>query len=74
MSQADYNGLRRVVDEAWTRGFTVLNNFARAHMAEVAMAASLGLITTKVDKSTYGRVWRITSKGLRWLNETKELA
>jgi hypothetical protein len=50
-------------------GFTVMSDFAQRNMVYVAMAASLQLITTRVEKNTYGRVWRITSKGLRWLNE-----
>lgn len=49
-----------------------MSNFAQRNMAHVAMAASQHLITTQVDKTTYGRTWRITGKGLRWLNESKE--
>lgn len=39
----------------------------------VAMAASLGLITTREDKVTFTNIWRITGKGLRFLNETKDI-
>lgn len=38
------------------------------------MAASLQLITTRVNRDVFSREWQITNKGLRWLNETKELA
>jgi len=51
-----------------------MSDFAQRNMAIVAMAASQHLITTQQDKREYGRRWRITSKGLRWLNETKEHA
>lgn len=37
------------------------------------MAASLQLITTRVNAAVFSREWQITIKGLRWLNETKEL-
>ncbi len=52
-------------------GISLASDFARKHMAHVAMAASLQLLTTRVA-SEFGRKWRITSKGLRWLNEHKE--
>jgi uncharacterized tellurite resistance protein B-like protein len=71
LSQTERDRLRRIVEEAWRTGFTVMSDIAQAHMAEVAMAASLNLITTRIDKDQFGRVWRITTKGLRWLNEEK---
>lgn len=54
-------------------GLHVQGNFARAYAAEVALAASLGWITT-VDPNgqAYGRVWHITVAGLTALNN-KEL-
>jgi DNA (cytosine-5)-methyltransferase 1 len=36
-------------------------------------AASLALITTQTSPSSFGRDWRVTAKGLRWLNEMKEM-
>jgi hypothetical protein len=38
------------------------------------MAASLQLITTRVNRDVFSRTWQITAKGHRWLNEAKELA
>jgi hypothetical protein len=35
------------------------------------MAACKGLITTRVDKGVYGRVWLITAIGLRYINESE---
>ena len=49
-----------------------MSDFAQRNMAQVAMASSRSLITTQVDKTEFGRIWRITNKGLRWLNEQKE--
>lgn len=63
-----------MLTEAYRGGFTVQSGFARSHAEKVACAASLQLITTQADrKEVFGRDWRITSKGLRWLNEMKEM-
>jgi hypothetical protein len=47
------------------------SNFARKHTSVVAMASSMGLITTRISAQTYGNMWRVTSKGLRWINGEK---
>ena len=65
--------LLSVLEEAWLRGFTVQSNFARANAEVVAMASSLQLITTRINRDLFGCEWQVTSKGLRWLNENKEL-
>jgi hypothetical protein len=61
-----------LLDVAWREGFTVQSDLARQQAEVVAMAASLQLITTRVNRDVFSREWQITSKGLRWLNETKE--
>lgn len=66
-----YRKLLKVIDQAWSEGFTVQSYFARANAELVAMAASLALITTRVTATTFSRKWQVTSKGLRWLNESK---
>jgi hypothetical protein len=74
----DAPGLERqlltLLDEAWTTGFAVSSRYARENAELVAMAASLQLISTRVNRDVFSREWQITNKGLRWLNETKELA
>jgi hypothetical protein len=60
------------VNEAWVGGFSVQSLIARTHAEYVAMAASMQLITTQVGKAEFARMWRITNKGLRWLNEMKD--
>jgi hypothetical protein len=64
--------LRRVLENAWTTGFTVSSDFSRRHAEIIATAASLQLISTRVSGNEFGRNWQITAKGLRWLNEVKE--
>ena len=60
-----------VLLEANTRRLTVSSDFAREHAAIVAMAASQGLITTKIHLGLYGRYWVPTLLGLRLLNEVE---
>lgn len=72
MQQSELGGLLSVVKHAWLYGFSLQAGFARRNAAHVAMAASMQLISTQVEKAEYGRTWRVTSKGLRWLNEHKE--
>jgi hypothetical protein len=49
------------------------SNFARDNAPEIAMAASLGLITTKLHDPhlfvQFGQEWRLTTRGLMLLEE-----
>ena len=65
-------GLSRVVLEAHKSAFSVQSDFARREAELVAMAASLGLISTRVHRNIFSRHWRTTVKGLMFL-ETHEL-
>ncbi|BAF89594.1 hypothetical protein AZC_3596 [Azorhizobium caulinodans ORS 571] len=55
------------MQEAWLKPFMTKSNIAKAEADGVALAASLGLITTRVDATTFGRIWRVTPKGLSLL-------
>jgi hypothetical protein len=68
ISSTDH-GLLEVVLEAQRYGFTVKNDFARKHAEYVAMAASIGLISTRLFGNVYASEWRPTPKGLALLNE-----
>ena len=59
--------LFEVVLVAYKRSFSVQSDYARACAEHVAMAASLGYISTKVHNNVYSRDWRPTVKGLTWL-------
>jgi hypothetical protein len=65
--------LKPVLDTVYRASFRVQSEYARSNAELVACAASLGLITTQLESDVFGRDWRITAKGLRWLNEMKEL-
>lgn len=56
--------LTEVLRLAWTKGFSVSSDFARAHAPIVAAASSRGFITTRIDRNLYGTRWLITPKGL----------
>lgn len=58
-----------VLRRAWLKGFRTKSDFARMMADEVAVAASLGLITTKIGAHRFDRNWHITRKGLTFLGE-----
>lgn len=53
--------------KTFTSPFSVQSDFARARAQEIAALASMSLITTKVGKLEYGRIWRITEEGIETL-------
>jgi len=53
-----------VLDRAWRNPFTVKSDFARDGALHIAIAASEGFITTKVDTDSWGRRWCITEIGM----------
>ena len=56
--------LKQVLHTVWTCQVTTKSDFAREHADFVAMAASMGLISTRIMEEVYGRQWQITSRGL----------
>ena len=50
---------------------SVSSNFAREKSVFIAMSASMGLISTKITRDVYGRVWKLTVGGMKMLNETE---
>jgi hypothetical protein len=47
----------------------IQGNDARRNADIVAMGASMNLITTQIGPQEYARSWRVTTRGLAWLNE-----
>lgn len=62
-----------VVLEAYRRGYTVQSDFARSHADYIGMAASLGLISTRIYGNVFSREWRPTVKGLEWLEDVFQI-
>lgn len=63
-----YNRVTVVLRRAWLSGFRTKSNFAREYADEVAIAASLGLISTKIGKDQFDKTWRITRKGMDYVD------
>lgn len=66
------HALRDLLKAVYHEPLAIQGDRARKDAALVAMAASLQLITTKIGPAEFSRTWRITAKGLIWLNEENE--
>ena len=65
--------LHNVLNAIWQCTVTTKSDFARLWADYIAMAASMGLITTQVHRDVYSREWQVTAAGLRLLEvEIKE--
>lgn len=63
------NDLNLVLHRVYRKGLPLQSNFARLYDQEIAALASLNMISTKEAPHQYGRIWRITEKGLGFLKE-----
>lgn len=61
--------LSTLLQSIYERPLAIQSNRARRDADVVAMAASMGLITTQITPGTFGRDWRVTTEGLTHLNE-----
>jgi hypothetical protein len=61
--------LKHLLHLIYIKPMAIQSNVARRDAALVAMAASMGLITTQISSHEFGRDWRITNRGLLLLNE-----
>jgi hypothetical protein len=63
-----------IVTVAWEVGIAVSSNMAREWSKEIALAASLGWISTvSLDGRTSHRVWNVTAEGVTALNHKEML-
>lgn len=65
--------LASVVMYAHLQPFRTKSDFARTMADYVAIAASIGLISVAQGAFTFNREWRVTAKGLRYLQNTGAL-
>lgn len=61
--------IRALLRKVYIKPMAIQSNTARRDAALVAMAASMGLITTQIGSHQFGREWRVTNRGLLLLNE-----
>ena len=62
------NRLYTVVAHVRRSTLTLQSDVARQLCLDVAAAASLGFITTETDEG-FGRIWRVTSRGIAFLED-----
>lgn len=55
------------------RPFTTKSTMARDAANEIGMCASEGLLTTKINETTYGNVWLVTQDGLDYMEELEDV-
>jgi len=65
----------RLLQRLWSYSFTTKADEARNYADEIAEAASRGLITTEVVPGgcLYGRLWKLTPEGLRFLYQHSDI-
>lgn len=56
-----------ILDRCWRKPPKTKSDFARENADLIAMAASDGLITTKLATGLYQRIWVVTPQGLSYL-------
>lgn len=61
--------LKKTLHTVWTCQVTTKSDFARENADFIAMAASMGFITTRIMSEVFGRQWQITANGLQALEQ-----
>jgi len=62
-----------VIIRAKMNPFTTKSDFARTWASHVALAASEGFITTRVNDDKFSNVWMVTANGLDWVSEVEDV-
>lgn len=60
------------IEKARFSPFTTKSDFARMAANEIALAASEGLISTRLDNGVFCNKWMITQEGLQFLEEMQD--
>ena len=53
--------------------FTTKSDFARVAANPVALCASEGLLSTKLNETTYTNKWMVTAEGLEWMEGMEDV-
>lgn len=65
--------IHAVLMQAKISPFTTKSDFARVAANPIGLAASEGLISTRLDENTFTNKWMITGLGLDWLEGFNEV-
>lgn len=60
------------VEKARVEPFTTKSSFSRVAANEIGIAASEGLISTRIEDGVYCNKWMITAEGMIWLMEVQD--
>lgn len=63
----DADILGDVLQKIYEKPVRIQSDFARYRSLEISVLASMGMITTRVSYEVYGRFWRVSTKGLKYL-------
>ena len=58
-----------VLENAYYGGFTTKSKFSREMADVIAIAATEGLITTRINQEQWGNVWYLTEDGYEYMKE-----
>ena len=58
-----------VLAMARLKPFTTKSTMARDAATEIALCASEGFLTTKVNDTTFSNVWMVTARGLEYMED-----
>ena len=58
-----------VLYQAWNEPYSTKSDYARMFATEIAAAASMGLLTTRMISNVYSNQWRITDHGMTVLRQ-----
>ena len=62
-----------VLAMARLKPFTTKSTMARDAATEIALCASEGFLTTKVNDVTFSNVWMVTARGLEYMEECEDV-
>lgn len=63
----DTDSLYQTLRHVYLHPVSVSSDFSRYHAQQIAALASLGLVSSRVGRREFGKVWRITEEGMETL-------
>ena len=63
------NSVDHILCKIFLDPLAIQSNLARKYDFQIAAAASMGLITTRIRSCDYGRKWRLTEMGMAYLRD-----
>ena len=67
------NRILMVLAKTRVEPFTTKSDFSRKFATEIAIAASEGLITTRLNEGQFTNVWMITQDGLQFMESMEDV-